>query len=698
MRAFLLLLLLAATADAQELSLDAVFGRPEGALPRRFRFSHDGTRLAYLLERADRLSDLWVVDLPDGEPRVLIRAQGAQRLTPEQKAARERRRERGIGVTAYAWRPGARDILVPRSGDLFLWQAGKLKRLTRTRAAERDARFSPDGRLLAYVRDDNLFVRDVEAGTERQLTQWGAGKRRCGLAEFIAGEELGRHRGFWWSPDSKRIAYVRTDSTRVPEFAIPRALDVRGGVRQQEYPRAGDPNVEWSLWVVDVGDGAESRVPIEGEYLVRVDWDEAGLAMQTSDRSQRKLRLSRWDGSGVTVLTEEHDPEWVTFHRDYRLLRDGRFLWSSMRSGWRNFYVDAAVPITKAKCAIGGSVGFDRAEQRVYFTMSLEQPHWRRLYSVDTGGGSMRMHGTEPGWHTVVVSPDAKWVVDSISRATEPPRVVLRDREDKVVREIARGKRVPGLVKPEFVTIDADDGTKLRAMLFRARRKSAGPAIVYTYAGPESRMVVDRWRGASGLWHQRMLQRGYSILMVDGRGSGGSGRAFSRVVSGRLCDWEVRDQAAGARWLGSQPEVDKKRIGVWGWSYGGTMTLMCLQHAGDRFAAGVAVAPVTDWRDYDTAYTERYLGQPDENADAYRLSSPISGAAKLKRPLLLAHGIADDNVHWRGAIAYVDAVQRAGHLIEMDFYPRGLHGIGGVRERKLLFRRMERFWERELGR
>ena len=280
-----MLLLLAATSAAGDLTLDEVFARPEGALPRRIQFSGDSKQLGYLLERADRLSDLWTIDLPDGEPRILIRAQGRQELTAAQKAARERRREKGKGVTAYAWRPGSRDILVPRSGDLYLWQAGKLKRLTTTTPAERDPRWSPDGRLLAYVREDNLFVRDVDAGSERRLTQWGGGQRRCGLAEFIAGEELGRHRGFWWSPDSKRIAYVRTDSTRVPKFAIPRVLNARGGVAQQEYPRAGDRNVRWSLWVVDLEDGAELQVPIRDEYLVRVDWDDAGLAIHPPSRS-----------------------------------------------------------------------------------------------------------------------------------------------------------------------------------------------------------------------------------------------------------------------------------------------------------------------------------------------------------------------------------------------------------------------------
>jgi dipeptidyl-peptidase-4 len=250
------------------------------------------------------------------------------------------------------------------------------------------------------------------------------------------------------------------------------------------------------------------------------------------------------------------------------------------------------------------------------------------------------------------------------------------------------------------VTIAADDGTPLRAMVLRPVREGArGPAIVYCYGGPGSRLVGDRWGGTTYLWHARMAAQGYTILFIDGRGTRGYGRAGSRKVAGRLCDWEVRDHAAAARWLARQPGVDPERIGIWGWSYGGTLTLMCLLHAPDAFAAGVAVAPVTDWRDYDTAYTERYLGLPAENGSGYAQSSPITAAATLERPCLLAHGMLDDNVHFRGSAAFVDAVQRAGrgeHL-EVDFYPRGAHGIGGTTERRTLFRRMEAFWRRTLG-
>ncbi|MHC4953909.1 MAG: DPP IV N-terminal domain-containing protein, partial [Planctomycetota bacterium] len=263
------LLLLCAAAAAGDLTLNDVFGRPGGALPRAFQFSPDASRLAYLLERKNRLSDLWEIDLAGGKARVLIAAKGRQKLTKEQQAARERRRERAFGVTSYQWRPKSSGILVPRSGDLYLWRNGKLERLTETKPPERKPRWSPDGRAIAYVRDKNLHVLDVETGKERMLTRWGKGNRNCGLADFIAGEELGRHDGFWWSDDSRFIAYVRFDLSLVPRFRIPKALDVRGMSEVQEYPRAGDPNAPWWLHVIDVASGQDIQIPVANEYLVR---------------------------------------------------------------------------------------------------------------------------------------------------------------------------------------------------------------------------------------------------------------------------------------------------------------------------------------------------------------------------------------------------------------------------------------------
>ncbi|MHC4730951.1 MAG: S9 family peptidase, partial [Planctomycetota bacterium] len=579
---------------------------------------------------------------------------------------------------------------------------GKLERLTRTGPPERNPRWSPDGQAIAYVRNKNLYVR--RDGAETQLTSAGGGAVACGLAEFIAMEELGRHDGFWWSKDSKLLAYAETDATGVPRFFMHDYLDVRGATVEQTYPRAGDKNVTWSLKVVPAAGGEPVPMQVEGgEYLVRVDWMPDGhLAVQVSDRAQRTLTLHKCDpatGEAEILLTET-DPAWVAFHHHLRFLADGRFLWTSERSGRRHLYIrdqGRLRQLTRGDWDVAGVVEVN--DRRVYFTGSREGPRERHLYSVTLDGRELR-RVTTTGWHGAVADEAARRFVVTHSRAGEPPRIALLIPRDlgRTEIELARSRRLQDLPRPEFLTVPADDGTPLAAVLYRSPRPGPGPAIIHCYGGPGSHLVADRWGGRTYLWHMRLVRLGYTVLTVDNRGAGGYGRDFCRIVSGRLCDWEVRDQAAAARWLGRQPYVDRDRVGIWGWSYGGTLTLMCLLHAPDAFRAGIAVAPVTDWRDYDTAYTERYLGLPAENRKGYDLSSPITAAATLERPLLLAHGFMDDNVHFRGAVAFLDQAQKAGRLIEMDFYPRGAHGIGGDPEQRLLFRRMERFWHKHLMR
>jgi len=695
-------LLLAACAAAPHralqdaIPLEAIFDQASKRLPRSATFSHDGERVFYLRRDEDEkdLANLWVYDIGRKRHDLLLRGEGLQKLTTAQRAARERRRERGSGIGRFHVNPKDDRVLIPISGDLHLLDAGKLRRLTETKPPERNPRWSPDGESIAFVRDEDVWV--LRDGRETRVSHLGEfDKLRCGLPEFIAMEELGRHEGFWWSPDSASIAYVVTDSRAVPTFFLHDYLDVRGKPIEQEYPRAGDANVKWTLMVVPAGGGKPVRMAVQGEYLVRVDWmPDGALAVQVSDRPQRRLTLYRCDpatGEARTLLEETSDT-WVRVHRDLHFLGDGRFLWTSERSGRRHLYLweqGKLRALTSGDWDVAGVLGVGNGV--VDFTGSRESPRERHLYRVAVDGTGLKRLTREPGWHGIVRGPDGRRFVDTYSRADLPPTVRLL--EGGSARTLAQSDPVEGVRAPEFLTVPADDGTPLHAMLFRARGSAPGPALIYCYGGPESHLVSDRWSGHRTLWHTRLTQLGYTVMIVDGRGSGGYGLPFSRVVSGRLCDWEVRDQAAAARWLAKQGYGP---VGIWGWSYGGTLTLMCLLHAPDAFAAGVSIAPVTDWRDYDTAYTERYLGVPQKRPEAYALSSPITEAARLRRPAFLAHGFMDDNVHFRGAVAFVDSVQKAGRTIETDFYPRGAHGIGDDKARRLLFGRIEDFMARHL--
>lgn len=646
---------------------------PTGPRPFQIRFRPDGKWLAWLQERAgpDRLTDLWGYEIATGRKVALLRAEGPQRLSPEEQAARERRREGHLGLSSYEWNPEDGSLLLPIDGDLWRLKEGSLERITQTPEPELEAAWSPDGRSLAWVSAGNLHV------DGRALTTEGGGKVRCGLAEFIAQEELGRQRGFWWSPDGRRIAYVRTDSTGVPLFPMQDPL--HGTTLHQEYPRAGDANVSWRLGVLPAAGGPTVWMQVEGEYLVRADWSPDGaLLAQVADRAQTHLGLWRCDPESgeARLLLEETDPAWVDFHDDLRFLPGGDLLWTSQRSGRRLAYRWHDGALTP-----------------------LESGEVDRVLSVK--GGSVRVLGPS-GVRTLggpsidakdeIASPDGRHSVRTFSAAGISPRIGLFLEERPIVW-LSDSRETP---RPEFVTIPAEDGTPLQGMLIRARKPGRRPAIVHVYGGPGARLVADRWGGTTWLWHQRLADLGYNVFTLDNRGSGGRGRDFTRLVKGRLCDLEVRDQVAGARWLQSQPFVDADRIAIWGWSFGGTMTLMCLLQAPEVFRAGCAVAPVTDWREYDTAYTERYLGLPSENPEGYRLSSPITFAATLRRPLLLVHGFLDDNVHFVNAVAFLDAAKGARRWVESDFWPRGAHGIGGPAEREVLFGRIERFLFRSL--
>jgi dipeptidyl-peptidase-4 len=701
MRSLLLACLLPVAAFGQEITLDRALSRPEGRLPHRFRFLPGEERVAYLKEREEKghLADLWIYDIATGKHAIWVKARSAQTLTPEEKAAKERRRDRTRGIGEFRIHPVDGSVLLALSGDLYRFHEGELRRLTRAKGSERTPRWSPDGTAVAYYRDANLHV--LAAGQERKVTFGGGGPFRCGVADFIAMEELGRHEGFWWSPDSARLAYVRTGAIGVPNFVIHDYLDPRGNSRVQAYPRAGDTNVKWWLRVVSRESGIPKTLPVSGEYLVRVDWAPDGsLWAQVSNRGQEHLDVYRCDvekGTAEHVLRES-DARWVAFHHNLVLLGDGRFVWTSERSGRRHVYVvgkDGPDALTRGPWDVARVLGVDEERGWVHFTGSREGPAERHLYRVKLDGTGLERLTDEPGWHAVRRSPEGRWFIDTYSRVDTPPRILLRDAEGKVQAELARSREIPRWPAPEFLTVPAADGTRLHAMLYRSRKPGRQPALVYCYGGPGSHLVRDRWGGSFHLWHARMAQEGYSVFVLDNRGCGGYGLDFSRVVDGRLCDWEVKDQAAGARWLGAQDFVDKERIGIWGWSYGGTLTLMCLLHS-EEFRAGVSVAPVTDWRDYDTAYTERYLGLPKDNAEGYVLSSPVSAAPTLKRPTLLVHGVLDDNVHFRNAVNFVRSAKEARRFIETDYYAKGKHGIADPADRKALFARMERFWATHL--
>ena len=685
-----------------------------GPVVRDLQVSPDGSRVAYLRGADDdRLrQDLWVFERSTGTTRRLIdvRPLGAdQVLSREEEARRERARIAGSkGIGHFQWFPDGRQLLFDVGDDLYL--------ATLTAATEPtlrvivrgggilDPRVSPKGRYVAFLRGQNLHVLEIATGKLCALTRDGRGTVHNGESEFVAQEEMGQPRGYWWSPDETMIAFKRFDEAPVP---IQRRFDIQADatdVVEQHYPLTGGPNVAVRLGVVGVEGGRVRWIdlgPGADPYIPRVDWlpDSKSLCYQRIGRDQKTLELFRVVLRGLrqTLVHTDRSSTWIDLHDDLRFLhRRPAFVWASDRDGRKHLDLKALDgttlhALTAGDWQVDQVLAVDEDAGLVYVAGDTGTSLEHHVWSVKLDGSNAdrpTLLSERGGSHFADFprggSAPQLWV-DRYSDPATPPRVSVRDLEGHHVawiEENALDARHPyhryldHHVAPEFGTLAADDGTLLNYSLLRppgfdpARRY---PVFVYVYGGPGAQMVVRRWER---LFFQAIAQRGYIVFTVDNRGSDRRGRRFSDAIHGRLGDVEVRDQLAGVAWLSRQPGVDAGRIGVMGWSYGGYMTLMLLAKAPPgTFAAGISVAPVTRYELYDTFYTERYLGTPQGNPQGYADSSVFSVLSGLDAPLLLVHGMADDNVLFTNSTALMAALQEAGKPFRLMTYPGGKHGL-----------------------
>ena len=717
----LALLLCALPAAAEQLDIARLFAAPElaGSGLRAARLAPDGKLVAYLKGAADNKDrlDLWAYDLRTRSHRQLIDARQllpaeGETLSPEEAARRERQRSSALsGIVEYAFANDSHRLLVPLAGDLYLYDlqaaAGQqLRRLTQTPGYETDARFSPQGHYVSYVRDQNLYVMDLASGREQAITRDGGGLISFATAEFIAQEEMDRDTGYWWSPDDSRIAYTRVDESPVAEtqrFEI-NATDVK--VVAQRYPYAGSANASVQLFVVPVATPAAAVRADLGNgdtYLARVQWlpDSRRLAAQRHSRDQKQLDLLLVDastGSARTLLTER-SPHWVPLHNDLRFLdQSARFIWASDRDGYRHLYLynldgtllralTSGTTMTIGDNSESGLRGVDEKQGWVYFMSNAASVLQRQMYRVPLGKPGAAQQITQgAGWHSVRMAEDASVFIDSYSSSTQPPSITLRAADGKALQTLVENKLVAGHPyfpyldhhsTPEYGTLTAVDGQTLHYQLIKPPHMQAGkryPVIVSLYGGPHMQNVTDSWGAGQG-FNQVLAQNGFVVFTLDNRGSGQRGDRFEAASWQHLSDVEVEDQVAGVAWLRKQSYVDGQRIGVWGWSYGGYLTLQCILRAPDSFNAAVAGAPVTDWRLYDTHYTERYMGTPQGNPQGYRSADVLTYAASLKRPLLLIHGMADDNVLFQNSTLLMKSLQSANRPFELMTYPGGKHGL-----------------------
>ena len=727
------------------LSVEKIYTRPGLTQPlaEGVAWSPDGKLLSFLQATGTPpKTDLWAIDpsRPHDSPRLLADSDKLRELLPPSR--KKDTQATGLGRVApqrYAWAPSGKALLFIGDDNLYWYDLENkaAKRLLADRPEDEsggiaDARISPDGKWVSFLRSHDLWLLELASGRELQLTRGGSEDLRHGELDWVYPEELDLRQAYWWSPDSAQIAFLEMDERPVTKYPLVDFLTITGETNWEPYPKAGAANPVVRLGVVQVpsaerlevtprwmNTGADSSV-----YLARVNWlpDSRHLAIQRLPRSQKKLDLLVADvQTGATrVLLSEEDPHWINLSDDLYFFPDGeRFLWYSESSGvpgalrpnpggFRHLYLynlDGKLlkQLTRGEWEVSSVDAVDAGHGDVYFTATEASVRERHLYRLALDWGEMERLTLDAGTHQVLFSPDKHFFVDTHSSATAPPAQYLQDAG--TADSLAHARRLAGGASPalettrllpvEWLAIPAADGTLLQALVIRPANFDPArkyPAIVRLYGGPHEQLVVDAWGGKAFLFNRLLAQKGFVIFTVDNRGSYGRGHAFEALIDRRFGEIELADQLAGVVWLKRQPYVDAARIGVWGWSFGGYMTLTAMFRAADVFRAGFAGSPVTNWRQYDTIYTERYMGTPQENPEGYRNSSPVNFAANLRGKLLIAAGTDDDNVHFGNTAELAEALINAGRRAELQLYPGRGHGISDQAAELHLFRHVLEFF------
>ena len=714
--------------SGKQLTLERIHSDPplSGTTSTGFHFASDASALAFLRssERDSEVLDLWAIRLPNGKPEKIVEASDlvdlhAIELSEEERMERERKRVRHSGIVSYAWcGKTSSQLLFPLGGDLYHVKLGSEKqvvRLTRDAKPKLDPRCSPKGSFASFVRGGDLWMVDVAKGKERQLTRGASSTVSHGLAEFVAQEEMGRHRGYFWSPTEAHLAYLRVDSSKVGVKVRPKIYADRTELYEQRYPAAGESNAQVSLHVLPLpaGRSIDVALPSEDGYVARVDWapDGEALWVQWQSRDQKKLSLfeARAPRFEPKVVLVEQDEAWVELHDDLHVFENGdRILWTSERDGVRQLYEAKRASGWKQRALTSGAdpvmslAGVNESVGTALVVRATQRSLERQLFAVRLDGSGTQQLTREPGWHAITVDDTGQYVVDKHSRVNRPPRVkLLRATGESLVvidDNPASELREYALPEPNWVTVKAEDGTPLNGLLFPPIHQEEGkryPVIVYVYGGPKAQVAKDQYHRFY-LFHAFLTQRGYGVFMLDGRGSGNRERAFTRAIYKRFGDIEIADQITGARWLQGLAWVDPAKIGIWGWSYGGYASAMAILRQDTPFAAAAAVAPVTDWKLYDTHFTERYIGLPKRDEQVYSRSDVVPHVGTLKRPFLLMHGMADDNVLFEHSLRLIEALQKEGEPFELMVYPGRAHSLKGKETQQHVFGTIAHFFEKNL--
>jgi len=736
----------------KQLTIEQIFaeGGITGRPPETIKWSPDGTKVSFVQRDDDGdHGELYYADALTGERSILVSgAKLSQLAPPVSKLHDEREIERvtRYHVAAYSWSPDSKHLLFDSHGQLWYYslETGTAVPLTSSPDPSTDPKFSPDGKQLAYVRKHNLYVHPVtgdegerplmrnekDADKEKDKNRDGGGDKEKennvlnGEVDWVYAEELEVRSNYFWSPEGHDIIFLQMDETRVPTYPITDWLPTHPRVEQEKYPQPGDPNPSVRLGVVGSNGGKVRWIKLtdnDDTYIPRFGWIREDWAWaEVLNRAQDLLELYFIDtksGKSRRVLTEGAPGAWANVNDDFRILKSGgnsdaRFLWTSWRDGHTHMYLysfNAANPLASdAKLErqlesgdyeVIAVNGVEEASGTVFFTANKGDPRQEKVFAVKLDGSGMQSISPEEGHYSASFADDGKHFVETYSATLTPPRILLCVPGGDCYK-IWESRSIADYhpIAPQPLEFKADDGTVLYGYLILPRQTDDTqkiPLIVHIYGGPAGQTVQDAWGETNGLFHQMLANEGFAIFSVDNRGTPNRGKKFSAATRLQFGGIELKDQLTALDQLYPQfPQLDRDRTAIWGWSNGGSMTLYALTHT-NRFTAGISVAPVTNWRDYDSIYTERYLGLPKDNPSVYD-NSIVSAAGNLHGSLLLAHGTSDDNVHFQNTIQMADQLIKAGKQFRLMVYPDKTHGIAGSGTRTQLFHMMEDFWIQEL--
>jgi dipeptidyl-peptidase-4 len=703
------------------LTVDRIYGQPNlsGRLNRGISWTPDNRSVTFLDTTGtgkDSKTDLVMIDAATGNRSILVSAEKLDAALPKETGKDSQ--ATGLGRRApaqFQWAPSGDSLLLESSTSLvwFDLKSQTGRPLVTGKAELADPKISPDGKFVSFIRDHNLWLVATADGKERAFTTGGTEENRKGELDWVYPEELDISTAYWWSPDSASIAYLEMNESKVTQFSMLDFDSFTGEADLQRYPVPGGANPVVRVFVGAVA-GGEPRLmdtgPETNIYIPRVNWlpDSKRVAIQRLNREQNVLDLLIADsttGKSSTLLTEK-DQYWINVSDDLRFFKNSnQFLWSSERTGYRHLYLydltgKQLAQITKGEWEVSGVDSLDESKGLVYFTATEKSPMERHLYRVGLDGSGFSRVSKADGMHLVQFSSNAAFYVDMYSNSMTPPRQDLYHADGSKAATINENNQsaqlAPFHLSPvEFFAIKSHDGVSLNCFMIKPPNFDPAkkyPVLVYTYGGPHAQVVLNAWEGSTFLWHQLMAQKGYIIFSLDNRGSTGRGHVFEEPIHFRFGAQEMSDQRDGAAWLQNQPYVDAKRIGIWGWSYGGHMTLHAMFEAPEVFKVGFAGGPVTDWHFYDTIYTERYIGLLPQNEESYDESSPIKNAGKLQGKLLIAHGTGDDNVHFSNTLSLVNILIKAGKYVEIMPFPGRGHGVSDPPARRVLMNRVTQFF------